>query len=216
MINLKVKKREPKENLDELRGQELIPAIVYGPKQEALSISIEMSDFRQAWRKAGESSVIVLQGLDQDIEALVQDMDVHPVSGQVRHVDFYAIERDKKIHVNVPLEFIGTSPAVKELGGTLIKVLHEVEVETLPRDIPKQIEVDISLIKDFDTHFHVKDLKLPEAVSVLAQPDDVVALVSEGKEEVEEEAKTDVSEVEIEKKGKEKEEESEEEKSDSK
>jgi large subunit ribosomal protein L25 len=117
------------------------------------------------------------------------------------HVDFYAIEKGKKITVDVPLTFVGEAPALK-LGGNLTKVLHEVEVEADPTKLPKEIIVDISTLVDYESQIHVRDLSVPAGVEIKDNGDDVVALVQQVKEESESTPVLDMSAVEVEKKGK--------------
>ena len=104
----------------------------------------------------------------------------------------------------VPLEFIGAAPAEKELGGTFITVLHELEIEAMPRDLPHNLTADISGLTDFNTQLHAKDITLPEGVELMTDSDEVIALVEEAKEEVIEEEVTapDMEAIEVEQKGK--------------
>jgi len=117
--------------------------------------------------KAGESSVIILSDGTNEHEALIHEIDIHPVTGVPRHADFYVIEKGKKIQVKVPLEFIGVSPAVKDLGGILVKVLRELEIEAAAKDLPHDLKVDISALKELTSTIHVSDLKIPAGVTVV-------------------------------------------------
>jgi len=166
------------------------------------------ADFEKAFKEAGESTIvtIVLDGEEHD--TLIHEVDFHPVKGTVSHVDFYVVEKGKKVTVNVPLEFEGIAPAEKTLGGTLIKVMHEVEIEALPKNLPHEIMVDISTLIDFESQIHASDLKLPEGVELITTPEEVIALVQEPREEEPEEAPeaVDISSIEVEKKGKKEEE----------
>ncbi len=191
------------------RSQGKVPAVFYGPKAASTSISVNEPEFMKVWRAAGESTVITLSGDGEDHDALIHDVVRDPVTERVLHADFYIIEKGKKVEVAVPLEFVGESAAVKTLGGILIKVLHELEIEALPKDLPHAIEVDISSLVDFEVQIKVSDLKLPAGVTAKAEAEEVVALVSAAKEEVEEvAAPIDMSAIEIsEKKGKKEEEE---------
>ncbi len=120
------------------------------------------------------------------------------------HADFYVFEKGKKIKVGVPLEFTGVAPAIKELGGSLIKVLHTIEIEALPKDLPHKINVDISALVDFKTSIKASDLKLPEGVALAVNGDDIIASAAEAKEEIEEvAAPIDLTTIEVAKKGKE-------------
>lgn len=205
MFELKVEKREKTgtRSLDSLRKEGFIPAVVYGKKEPATPIKLSLTDFKKTFSQAGESSVISLKGLGEEKEVLIYDVDVEPVRGEPRHVDFYAFEKGKKLKIDVPLEFIGVSPAVKDLGGILVKVMHEIEIEALPKDLPQKIEVDITPLVDFEVQIHVRDLKLPSGVTTLMHETEVVAMVSEAKEEVfEEPVAPDLESIEVEAKGK--------------
>lgn len=188
------------------RAEGMLPAVFYGPKEESVSIFVKTSDFLKTWKEAGESTVISLEGVGDGKEAIIHEVSVHPVTDTPVHVDFYIIEKGKKVEVEVPLEFVGESLAVKSLGGTLVKVLHEVSIEALPKDLPQEIEVDISALSDFEKHIVAGDLKIPDGVTLLTGVEETVALVQEPREEEEEEevpVEFDESMVEVEKKGKE-------------
>lgn len=203
-LTLSVTKREERgKTTQKLRADGKIPAVVYGPKQEAVPVTIEKVAFDKVFSEAGESSIIKLEGIDGTPEVLVHDVSFDPVKGGASHVDFYAIEAGKELTTDVPLEFIGEAPAIK-LGGTLTKALHEVEVTCLPNKLPQHIDVDVSVLVDFEAQIHVRDLVIPEGVTVSNDPDEVVALVQEVTEEVEETPEAvDMSAIEVEKKGKE-------------
>jgi len=184
-----------------LRSAGKLPAVVYGPKQAPTALTLSKADFDKILKEAGESSVITLTGLDKSTDVLIHDVAFDARKGGVVHVDFYAIEKGKKITVDVPLSFVGEAPALK-LGGTLTKVLHEVEIEAEATHLLKEIIVDISTLVDFDSQIHVRDLVVPAGVHIKDSGDDVVALVQQVKEESEEVAVLDMSAVEVEKKGK--------------
>ncbi|MFA6095345.1 MAG: 50S ribosomal protein L25 [Candidatus Paceibacterota bacterium] len=202
-MKLKVEKRDAKADLGALRKEGKFPAVYYGKKEASTPITISYADFVKAWRQAGESTVIELSGEGVDVESLIHDVDLHPVTGRAIHADFYVFEKGKKIEVGVPLDFIGIAPAVKDLGGTLVKVLYQLEVSALPKDLPHKIEVDISPLVDFKSVIRASDLKLPAGVELAVSPEDIIASVYEPKEEVEEVAPVDLSAIEVEKKGKE-------------
>lgn len=207
MLKLNAQVRDIKKSAGSIREEGAIPAVFYGQKVESTPISVDKKLFRSVWDEAGESSVITIHLGDKDIDALIHDVSVDPITSEPIHVDFYAIDKNKKVVVDVPLEFVGVSPAVKELGGTLVKVIHELEVEGLPKDLPQEITVDLSMLTTLDSHIAVKDLKLPEGVVAELSPEEVVASIAVQKEEVEETpTEIDFSEIEVEKKGKKEEE----------
>jgi large subunit ribosomal protein L25 len=202
-ITLAIEKREVTgKKLAALRKEGKLPGVVYGPKHEALMITLDKGAFDKALKEAGESTLINLVGAGEEIEVLVHEVAFNPAKGGVEHVDFYAIEKGKEITVNVPIEFIGEAPAVKK-GGTLTKVLHEIEVTCKPNALPQHIVVDVSSLDDFEKQIHVSDLSIPAGVTVENDKEEVVVLVQEAKEEPEEEpVAVDMAAVEVEAKGK--------------
>ena len=191
--------------LQKVRAAGKTPAVFYGPKEEATPITLDSKEAEKILKEAGESTIIDLKGLGDDKEVLVQDIDYDPLSGAVRHVDFYAIERGKKLEVTTALEFHGEAPAIKK-GGVLTIVLRELEIECLPRHLPQHIDVDLSSLTDIGSQLQVSELTIPEGVEVKANPDDMVAVVHEPEEEPEEEPEApDMDAIEVEKKGKEEE-----------
>ncbi|MDE1941130.1 MAG: 50S ribosomal protein L25, partial [Patescibacteria group bacterium] len=135
MLSLTVEKRDAKAKPEAVRKTGKIPAVFYGPKEASKSVVISAPEFKKVWKQAGESSVIILKDGSDEHEALIHEVDVHPLSGEPRHADFYVIEKGKKVTVAVPLEFIGVSPAVKDKGAILVKVRRDIEVEAAPRDL---------------------------------------------------------------------------------
>ncbi len=135
----------------------------------------------------------------------MKDVAFSPVKQLVTHVDFYAFERGKDITTDIALEFIGVAPVEESKKGTVTKVLHEVEVTCRPSVLPPHIDVDISVLKTIDGKIHISDLVVAEGVHINAEPDDVVAVVSEARkntEDEEESAEVDMDAIEVEGKGK--------------
>ncbi len=202
-VTLQVESRtERGKQLAALRKTGKLPAVVYGPKEAPQSLSLDARVFNKLFKEAGESTVITLTGLKEDTEVLVHDVAFDAARGGIIHVDFYAIEKGKEVTLHIPLEFIGEAPAVK-LGGTLTKVLHEIEVTCRPAVLPKEIMVDVSKLAQFDDQIHVKDIVVPEGVKINTDLDDVVALVQAVEEEnTEAPATIDMSAIQVAEKGK--------------
>ena len=158
-----------------------IPAVFYGKQQESTMISLETNTFEKVYAEAGESAIITLNDGSEDHDVLVRDVQYHPVTDQMMHVDFYVIERGKKLNVTVPLNFVGEAPGEKI--GILMQPMHEIEVEVLPRDIPQHIDVDVSGLAELNDKFTVGDLVLPEGVVVTVGVDEAIALIAEQQEE---------------------------------
>jgi large subunit ribosomal protein L25 len=202
MLILEAQKRDGTVELAELRKQGKMPAVFYGKKTASTPIAISQGDFLKVWRAAGESSVVTIKAGTESIDTLIHDVDVDPVTDSVRHADFYVFEKGKKREVSVPLEFEGVSVAVKDLGGILIKALHELKISADPQHIPHEIKVDISVLETMDSVIKASDLKLPSGVDLIENADEVVAAITKPKEEVEETAPIDLSSIEVEKTGK--------------
>lgn len=205
MLSLDIQKRDMKVGADQIRKTGQIPAIFYGPKETSTPITIDAIAFKKVWKKAGEFSVIVLKdSAGNEHESLIHDIDIHPLSGEPRHADFYVIEKGKKVEVALPLVFEGVSPAVKDQGGILVKVRRTIDIEAAPRDLPQNIVVDISKLTELTSVILAKDLPVPAGVEIKIGADEVVASIAVAKEEVEEAPTAiDMSAIEVEAKGKE-------------
>ncbi len=195
-MELAVSKRDNAKKPNALRLEGFLPAVVYGRSQESTPITVERKAFEKVYKAAGASSVVTLTGLDGDKQALIQDVSVHPVNGAPLHADFYAIEKGQTVTVSVPLEFDGTAPAVKDLGGILTKVLHEIEIECDPSELPHAIHVDVSVLATLEDQIKVSDLKFPASAKLTIDADEVVAMISVAQEEPVEEAPMDLSAIE--------------------
>ncbi len=208
-LEISTEKRDASINNETLRASGKIPAIYYMNGTEAVSVAVDYVAFVKLYREAGESTMVTLKTDDGDKQALVQEFQLDPVSGKVLHVDFKLVEAGKPIEVTVPLEFIGVAPAVSNSLGLLMKVMEEVTIKVLPKDLPSHIDVDISGLETLEDSILVKDIQVPSTVEILAEEDATVATVNAAKEEVEEEVEgeIDFSSIEVEKKGKEEEEE---------
>lgn len=186
-----------------LRDQGEIPAIVYGSNEETRSITVSRVDFLRVFREAGESSLVALDIEGKTHDVLIHDVQFDPVSDAPIHADLLVVRQDKELEVDVPLVFEGVAPAIKELGASLVKVLHELPIRTLPKNLPHNIIVDVSGLTTLDSQILVKDIKLPAGVEVTVDPEEViVSLTVAGEEVVEEAPVADLSEIEVEKKGK--------------
>lgn len=205
-IILKAKKREVTgRQVKELRKKGLVPAVLYGKKNESTNIEFDLKTFDTVYKKAGTSSLIDLKVDEKpEIKVLVQDIQWDPISNQTIHADLYAIQMDEKITTEIPIKFTGVSPAVKDQEGNFISNYDDIEVECLPGDLIPEIVVDISSLKTFDDQIKVSDLNIPEKIKVLVEPDEVVALVNaprseEELEALEEEAAADTEKEVVEK-----------------
>jgi large subunit ribosomal protein L25 len=187
-----------------LRDQNLIPAVLYGHGLKNQNLLVAKNEFLKIYDKSGESSLIDLQIKEaKPVKILIHDLQRNPETDEIIHVDFYQIKEDEKIKTHVKLEFVGEAPAVKELGGVLVKNFDEIEIECLPKDLEliSEVKVDLSVLKTFNDAIHIRDLILPAKIKVLASPDEVVALITKVEEEKVVEVKP-IEEIEVVKKEK--------------
>jgi large subunit ribosomal protein L25 len=195
-----------------LREQNLIPAVVYGKDAKPQNLVLEYLPFERVFREAGESSLIDLKINDSaPVKVLIHGIQKNPTSGKFIHIDFWQVKMTEKITAEIELKFVGESPAVKELGGVLIKSLDKIKVECLPQDLIHEIDVDISSLKTFEDLIHIKDLKIPAGIRVLDNPEEAIATITPPRTEeelAELEAKPEekIEEVEVVEKKEEKEE----------
>lgn len=161
----------------ELREKGEIPAVLYGPASKAAALSIVKKEFDAAYKEAGESSLLSLEVATKKTLVLIRDVQFHPLSGEPIHVDFYQPKLDVKIKIMVPLSFQGEAPAVKDFEGTLIQNMHEVEVSSLPQDLPSEITVDVSMLKTLEDRVLVENLVVDSKVEIVAEKDLIVAQV---------------------------------------
>lgn len=191
----KMRERTGKEVCRKLRREGLIPAVVYG-KSVPVSITVQVKPLLQILKEAGENAIVrlSLEGEDQSTrQVIVRELQFHPVKRAPLHADFYEISMDREIEVKVPIRTIGKPEEAIREGAMVSLLMKEVRVGCLPTRIPEWIEVDISGLSEGDV-LHVKDLRAPEGVGLLHDPDEVLLTVSTVKEEeavTEEEAPTE-------------------------
>lgn len=204
-MTLAVTERDNSKNLEVLRANGNVPAVIYGPAQAPIAVTLDGKEFDKVLKEAGESTVLELTGLKSPVEVLIKDVDFNPVKQRVNHVDFYAVEKGKEITTHVTLQFIGEAPVEESRAGLVTKVIHEIEVTCKPADLPNHIDVDLSVLKSVGDKIHVSDLGLPVGVKVSESPEDSVAVVSAAKQTPASEEATapvDMDAIEVEQKGK--------------
>ena len=159
-----------------------IPAVIYGHTTPT-AITVDAREFRNAFKRITENTIVELHLPGGVHEVLVKDYQKDNLTGQILHVDFYEFEKGKALHTRVPIHLVGNPVGVKE-GGILESLLHALEVECLPKDMPEEITLDINDL-GLDRALHVRDLVLPENVRALQALDQVVCLVAHRKAEEE-------------------------------
>ncbi len=170
-----------------LRKEGLIPAIIYGKHLKTpLAIACKRNDLIKKYKEAGYSTPLTIDGDGIDQLVLIQDIQVDPVSDELIHVDFLAINKDEKVTTEIPLKLVGES-SIEKLGEGKIQLLKDfIEVEALPQDLPHDITIDISTIQSMHDVIVVGDLKISDKVRVLDDPEQALVTVVTMTEEVEE------------------------------
>lgn len=171
--------------LKPLRKAGFLPAVVYGEGVSSQAIAVPYREFEKVYQAAGESTLVKLDVAGIPYTVLIHDIAKDPLRGVPIHADFYAVRMDKVIHTNVPLVFVGESPAVKNEGGILVKVVQELAVAALPADLPHALSANLLLLSSFDARVTVRDIPLPPGVKILADLTEVVALVTPPRSEEE-------------------------------
>jgi large subunit ribosomal protein L25 len=184
-ILLDVQVRDVKMSPNYLRKQRKIPAVFYGNKEKSMPLQVDYQTFRKVYDRAGGNQVIELNIDGKTKPVLVHDVQYDPLTDTFSHIDFVFVNMKQEVKANIPVLLVGVAPAVKNLGGILTTLRHELEVKCLPADLPHNIQVDVSGLEMLHSSIHVGDLKLPEGVKLLGNPDDVVVTITVVKEEVE-------------------------------
>jgi large subunit ribosomal protein L25 len=173
-----------------LRREGIVPGVVYGKGEGSTNVQVDAKTFETLYRAAGRTSVVKfrLPGASRATSGFIKSVQRHPLSGNAIHVDYYLVNLNVEMEVDVPLVFTGEAPAVEETGGTLLHNLNAIHVKALPSDIPHEVTVDVSVLRSLDVAIHVRDLSLNrDLVQVMTDGETLVATVVPPRVEVEEE-----------------------------
>ena len=191
-INLGAQTRESKEKLN----SDFMPGVLYG-KDINQNLKIKLSEFDKVFKAAGESNLINLDFGSGQVKVLVKETQKDVIKNFFTHVDFYKVDMKEKITTEIPLNFIGESSAVRELGGVLMCEMDVLAIECLPGDLVDHIDIDISILKTFSDAIRVNNIKLPAGLSLAHSTNDMVAAVKEPRAQIEEPVAEVVSEKEV-------------------
>lgn len=171
----------------QLRRKQLIPAIVYGPGQKSIPLSLDIRSAEKYSKKEYENKIFTFKSDEttlNGLKVLKKDISYHKLTRKPLHMDFLSLDMDKKVRVNVEVHFTGKARGVKEAGGVFNIIRRNVEVECLPVEIPEFFSIDISPL-DVNQNFHVSNLKIPENIKLITNPKASLCAVSEITEEEE-------------------------------
>ena len=180
--------------LKQLRAKGLLPANIYGKAVNSQAVQVEQKSLEKLLAEVGETSVVnvTIEGQEGTVPVLLHNVQVHPVTKAPLHVDLYQVNLKEKIKAHVPIVLVGEAKAVVEKIGVILELLHEIEVEALPTDLPENWEVNIEGLATVGEQILVGDIKLPGEVELLTDKEQVIVRVGEliVKEKVEEKPAT--------------------------
>ncbi len=183
-ITLEVVKRDAfGKKLRKLRHQGMIPANIFGPKFVSVAVSVDMKTFLKVYRIVHETGVIYVKLDSKEIPALIQNIQKHPLTNSIIHVDLRKIDLTQKIETSVPVTTVNESIAVTQKGGVLLTQAQELLIEALPADIPSSIEVDLTPLIEVGMEIKVKDIKNTAGYVIKDDEEKVVISVVAHKEE---------------------------------
>lgn len=170
-----------------LRREQLVPAIVYGPGQKSIPLALDIRFAEKYSKKEYENKIFTFKSKEKELDGLKvikKDISYHKLTRKPLHLDFFSLDMNKKVRVNVEVYFTGKAKGVKESGGVFNVIRRSVEVECLPAEIPESFSIDISSL-DINQNFHVSDLQIPENIKLITSPKESLCAVSEITEEEE-------------------------------
>jgi large subunit ribosomal protein L25 len=173
----------------QLHREGKLAAVVYGHDTKPTSLVLDRMEFQKVFIKSGRTHLVdlVVDG-DRTEKVLVREIQTHPRRLGPIHVDFYQVNLEEKITVEVPVHLSGESAAVKRGDADILQPVHALRVECLPSDIPEAFEVDITPLEEIDAELRVADLKVPKGVTILLDPDElIIKIVHKREMKVEEE-----------------------------
>jgi len=178
-----------------LRAAGIVPAVVFGKKAGSVAVQLDAKVLDALYRAAGRTSLVALT-IDggAPTSVVIKSIQRNPLTGRILHVDFFAPDLTHEMTADIPISFSGTAPGVEASGGYLLTSLDHLKVRALPSDFPHEINVDVSSLVDLDTAILVRDLAVDGKVTVLNEPDELVAKVMPPRVEVEPEP--EISELE--------------------
>jgi len=161
-----------------LRRQGHLPAVVYGHHIQPVAILLDTKEASRLLSGVTSSQLIKVSINGEQHNVLVREKQRNPITGTLLHVDLLEVSMTEKLRANVVIALEGEAPAVKELDGIVVTGIEQLEVESLPGDLPERITVDISSLVAIGDSIHVRDIRVPAAVEVLTDLDEMIVLVT--------------------------------------
>ena len=176
-----------------LRQEGVVPVHYYGPGVDSAALQVDFMALRSVLISAGRNVPITVKVVGEDGENIcfVREIQVHPVTEELLHVDFYRVDVTQTVRAEVPIILEGEPPAVRNLGGILLQPFDTLEVEALPLDMPESLRVDVTILEDFSSSIRIGDVEVAEGVNILRDPVEMIARVVAPRIEEEEVPETD-------------------------
>jgi len=177
-IILNTEKREIYgKKLRSLRKKGILPIHVYGPGMESIALQSETNNVIKVLQAAGRTNPVKIIDSDMEHTTLVRNVDQHPATGELQHVDFMRVDENKAIEVEVPVVLIGEAPGTRGGAGTVTQAIYSLSVLSKPFTVPSEIQADLSVLVDLETNIKRGDLVLPDGVELVGDPDIPVAWI---------------------------------------
>jgi large subunit ribosomal protein L25 len=169
-----------------LRNAGIVPGVLFGKKAGSIPVQMDAKAFEALYREAGRTTIIkVSVDGGTSTSAVIKSVQRNPLTGRAIHVDFFAPDLTQEMQADVPITFSGTAPGVEASGGSLFTSLDHIKVKALPADMPHEFTVDVSPLIDLDAAILVRDLLSDDNVTILNDPDELVAKVMPPRVEIE-------------------------------
>ena len=161
-----------------LRASGIVPGVLFGKTAGSVAVQLDAKALDVLYRQAGRTSLVRISVAGgRETSAVIKSLQRHPLTGRALHVDFFAPDLTLEMEVDVPVSFTGEAPAIESTGGFLLTSLDHLRVKALPADLPHEVVVDVSVLVDLESAIHVSDLSVPGNVTILSDPEEVVARV---------------------------------------
>ena len=167
-------------SVKELRRAGIVPIHVYGSDLDSINLQADASVVRRIVAEAGTNIPVTVsvKALDASVFSFIREVQRHPLTEAILHVDFLQVPLTQTMTADVPITIAGESPAMRYLGGVLNQALQSIQVECFPLDVPPSVEIDISVLEDFDRSIYVSDVDLGPKVTILSSPDEMIVRVN--------------------------------------
>lgn len=188
-ITLKASKRNRiGKEVKHLRYEGKLPAILYGKSvKDPIPVTLDGPETSKALKKISYSTLVNIELDGEEHMTLVRDFQVDPIYGELQHVDFLVVSLTEKVRAYVTVQVEGVAPIIAAEGGLLVTGLEQIEIESLPQDLPEHLTIDVSGLESFGDALYVRDVVLPPSAELLSDPDDLLVVATAPQDEVIEE-----------------------------